>query len=767
MLLAALVGGLVAVPGTAAAAQNPNWTTLRPAQWLSTDSRTPFRTITTGDARVGSWRDGNGEHHISKTYFTYDLTRFKGTTVFTARFSAYETAVGDCAKPRALELWTAKPHGPITWAFQPRELVKAPDPAGSTPCTDPWLVWDLGEIVKNAVAEGRTSLTLVARITRDHQGDVAYGRSLATGPGLEVTFNTPPGTPTGLALENRPCGAETVTASRRPFAGALVSDPDPGGIDGRLAFWPVDTPDQRVEYAVYGGGGSLAGYFPADMVQDGRKFAFAARAEDGHANSEWSAPCVFTADFTAPAHAPTVTSAVYREDAGPPGDGGEGVPGEFTFDAAGDEDVVAFEYSGHAVGYGRVSADRPGGSARITTTPTTDGPVSIEVSGVDRAGNRSPVRSYRYWIRTTAPAMRMPLFELGVPADVVLTANQDGATAFVYRLDDGPEQTVPVGADRTGRVTLTFLAGQSEHPFEVWTVDAGGFKSGITDWDIRVEQYEPMVTTDAYEPAVGDRVVVTATPWRDRPDVVAYVFQVREGAEVTVPVDANGGATYEYTVVAPGFHLARAASVNGAGIRSGWGEDWFDATAPAPTATSTDYPTGQEAGGPGVEGSFTFSSPHLPVASFRYRFNGGEEHTVAAGPDGTATVRWTPKAPGPAGLRVVGVSASGFDTEPRYHSFAVKALPPTLTSPQYPEGGPSTGKVGEPIEFVATPNVAGSHEVVWSVGFGEFVASVGPDGKARFTHVPQSQGNLVVQVSSRTPDGTVSGTAYKGFYVSP
>ncbi|CAL9555366.1 hypothetical protein SUDANB95_04484 [Actinosynnema sp. ALI-1.44] len=32
----------------------------------------------------------------------------------------------------------------------------------------------------------------------------------------------------------------------------------------------------------------------------------------------------------------------------------------------------------------------------ITTTPATDGPVSIEVSGVDRAGNRSPARSYRY-----------------------------------------------------------------------------------------------------------------------------------------------------------------------------------------------------------------------------------------------------------------------------------------------------------------------------------------------------------------------------------
>ncbi|XVV06303.1 hypothetical protein ACQPW3_13305 [Actinosynnema sp. CA-248983] len=769
LVTAALIGGLVAVPGTAAAAQNPNWTTLRPTQWLSTDARTPFRAITTGDARVGTWRDDSGKHHLSKTYFTFDLSRFKGTTVFTARLSAYETSVNDCATPRALELWTTKPQSTITWAFQPRELVKAPDPASGTPCANPWLVWDLGEIVKNAVAEGSTSLTLVARINRDHQGDLARGRSLATNPGLEVTFNTPPGTPTDLTLDGSPCGEPITTRSRQPFASARVSDADPGGIDGRLAFWPVDAPDQRVEHAAYGGGGSVFGYFPAGMVQDGRQFAFAARAEDGHANSEWSAPCVFTADFTAPANAPNVTSTVYRENNGPPGDGGEGVPGDFTFDAGGDEDVVAFEYSGHAVGYGRVNADRPGGSATITTTPTTDGPVSIEVSGVDRAGNRSPARSYRYWIRTTAPYLRMPIFELGVPADVVFTATQAGATTFVYTLHDGPEQTVPVGPDGTGKATFTFYAGQDRHPFKVWTVDASGFKSGITDWNIDVRQYEPLVYVDRWNPAVGDRVVVTASPWYDRPGVVAYVFQVGDGEEVTVPVDANGEARYEHTVTAPGYHRVRAASVNAAGIRSGWGEDYFEATAPTPTVTSAEYPGGAETGGPGVEGSFTFSSPRVPVAAFRYRFSGGEEQTVAAGPDGTATVRWTPKSPGGHGVQVVGVSASGWTTDTKYHSFAVKALPPTLTSPQYPEGGPSTGKVGQPIEFVATPNVAGSHEVVWRDinSSAEQVVPVGADGTARFTHTPQFPGNLVIVLFSRTPDGTVSGTAYQGFSVSP
>ncbi|MEU7526389.1 hypothetical protein AB0A74_11675 [Saccharothrix sp. NPDC042600] len=769
-MTAALIGGLVAVPGTAAAAQDPNWTSLRPSRWLTTDARTPFRAITTGDARVGAWRDDSGQPHLGKSYFTFDLSRLRGTAVFTARLSAYEKSVNDCATPRALELWTTRPQDTITWAFQPRELVKAPDPAGSAPCANPWLVWDLDRIVRDAVAEGRTSLTLVARINRDHQGDVAHGRSLATDPALEVTFNTPPGTPTDLRVDQRPCGEPIVTASRQPSVSARVSDPDPGGVDARLAFWPVDAPDQRVEQTVYAGGGHAFGHFPADMVRDGRQFAFAARAEDGRANSEWSAPCLVTADFTAPANAPTVTSTVYREDAGPPGDGGEGVQGDFTFGAGGDEDVVAFEYSGHAVGSGRVAADRPGGSATITTTPATDGPVSIEVSGVDRAGNRSPARSYRYWIRTTAPFVQMPIFQLGVPADVVLTANQTGATAFVYTLDNGPEQTVPVGADGTGRATFTFYAGQSEHPFKVWTVDASGFKSGVTDWEIDVPQYEPEVwISGPYPVVVGDRVVVQARTFRTRPGgITAYVFQVRDGDEVTVPVGADGVAHYEYAVTAPGFHLARAASVNAAGVRSGWGEDYFDATAPAPTVTSAQYPGGAETGGPGVAGAFTFTSAGVPVAAFRYRFSGGGEQTVAAGPDGTAAVRWTPRAPGHGGVQVVGVSAAGWTTESAYHGFVVKALPPTVTSPQYPDGGPATGRVGEPVEFVVTPNLPGSHEVLWSIGYGaERVAPVGADGTARFTHTPQSQGQLVVVVSSRTPDGTVSGQGSRIFYVSP
>ncbi|NUT94796.1 MAG: hypothetical protein HOY78_22525 [Saccharothrix sp.] len=490
------------------------------------------------------------------------------------------------------------------------------------------------------------------RIARDFQGSVSHGRSVWPDPGLEVAFDSPPDTPEYLVVDGRSCAEPIITTSPRPWVSAALSDPDGTG-----------------------------GYFPEDMVRDGGQYAFAARADDGHLTSEWSEPCVITADFTSPANAPGVTSAVYRENAGPPGDGGDGVPGDFTFSADGDQDVVAFQYHGTGIGEARVEADRPGGSATVTVTPTSDGPNSIEVAGVDRAGHRSPVRSYRFWVRTTAPRVKMPIFEVGVPRDVVFTATQEGATAFWYTLDDGEAQQVSVGADGTARATFLFYAAPSDyHVLKVWTVNGTGFRSGVNDRPFNVVQHEPIVSVDRNDVVVGEKVVVTAEPLYPREGVHSYVFQVDDGPEVIVPVAADGSARYEHTTTAAGWHRVRAASVNWSYVRSWWDYDDFTVIAPGPTVSSADYPSGGESGGPGVTGTFTFApSPRLPVEEYRYEFDDGQQGKVLAGPDGTVSVRWTPRTSGHHWVRVVGVTPTGAETEGVSYSFAVKSLSPTGT----------------------------------------------------------------------------------------
>lgn len=186
----------------------------------------------------------------------------------------------------------------------------------------------------------------------------------------------------------------------------MIADPDGTPVEARFAFWQVSAPEQRREvFPVPATTGHASAPVPADLLRDGGAYAWAVRGEDGFTTSEWSRPCLLTADHTAPDVAPEVTSPVYRENGGPPGDGGQGVPGDFTFTANGVADVVAFEYHGIGLPHGLVDADRPGGSATVSLTPTADGPVSVSVAGVDRAGNRSPERTYRFWARTTAPSI--------------------------------------------------------------------------------------------------------------------------------------------------------------------------------------------------------------------------------------------------------------------------------------------------------------------------------------------------------------------------
>ncbi|MFS8097330.1 hypothetical protein LFM09_09325 [Lentzea alba] len=748
-------------PGTANAAQPPSWATVTPSTWVTTDSKQPHRSITTGDARVGAWRDD--KHHIGKSYFTFDISRFKGTQLFTASLRTPEKAANDCTKPRATQLWVVKPQEKITWAHQPWEITKV-EQFPNEDCISPWLGWNVAEPIKKALERGKTEITFVLRIEERFQGKTEYGRTYDPAASITASFNTPPGTPTDLTIANQKCdGTPIYFYDRQPQVTAIAHDADGVyGLEGRLAFWPVNAPEQRVESGlIWAGGGYISSWFPAGMVQDGGTYAFAARGEDGTANSEWSAPCQFTADLTPPATAPAISSTTYRENAGPPGDGGEGLPGDFTFDAKGDKDIIAFAYDGIGV-YGRVDADAPGGKATIAVTPTSDGPMYISVRGIDKAGHVSPAMDYRYWVRTTAPYMTHPYFEIGEPREIEFTANQDGATRFVYQLDAGPEQSLPVGEDGKARTTFVFPEpGQDRHEFKLWTVNGTGVKSGVTDNTLFVNQAQPWIDVEPWWGPIGLKRTFTVTP--NRENVVSYVYKIADEPEKQVPADADGSLTFEYTPEQKGDFPVLVASVNAKGIRSGWGESSFLAEAPAPNVTSAEYPEYGETGAPGLTGTFKFTS-QLPIVTYKYRWNDGPEQTTT-----DAQVQWTPTRPGYYYLSVFGVTASGVETERRSYSFRVKAFPPTLTSPQYPEGGPVTARPNQPIEFVVTPNLPGSHEVLLNFHWGGTpqVLPVGEDGKARFTHTVTSSQSFYVTVSSRTPNGLESGSIERGFHVPP
>ena len=88
--------------------------------------------------------------------------------------------------------------------------------------------------------------------------------------------------------------------------------------------------------------------------------------------------------------------------------------------------------------------------------------------------------------------------------------------------------------------------------------------------------------------------------------------------------------------------------------------------------TSEDYPYGQPGGGPGIPGTFHFTSEMANVVEYRYYpLDGGPEQRVAAGPDGSASAVLTPVRAGIHSLLVLAVNADGLVSGEGDYTFRV------------------------------------------------------------------------------------------------
>jgi hypothetical protein len=132
-------------------------------------------------------------------------------------------------------------------------------------------------------------------------------------------------------------------------------------------------------------------------------------------------------------------------------------------------------------------------------------------------------------------------------------------------------------------------------------------------------------------------------------------------------------ATYTWRV--------RGCDVEGCGHWSGWFTVTTDTVNPdAPTVTSTDYPSGQYAGGPGVPGVFHFgTNGSTDVTGFLWSLDREPPGTsVAVGADGTADVTVTPETDFSHRLYVQSVDAAGNVSDVVTYSFLVTPPPNTV-----------------------------------------------------------------------------------------
>ncbi|MFJ4099989.1 CBM96 family carbohydrate-binding protein [Amycolatopsis japonica] len=222
-------------------------------------------------------------------------------------------------------------------------------------------------------------------------------------------------------------------------------------------------------------------------------------------------------------------------------------------------------------------------------------------------------------------------------------------------------------------------------------------------------------------------------------------------AEAYVDAGSLADGTYAWEVYAQDSWGAKSST-------TGTCRFTVDRTNPnAPAVTSSTYPADTEGGGVGVAGDFTFS-PNGSTDVVRYDYNfGGETREIAAGPDGTATVSFTPTANGWQSVLVRAWDRAGNLSLSTYHSFIVKETRPTVTSDRYPPQGGPDGGIGVPGVFrfaPAAPNVV-AYDYRLNDGASATVTA-GQDGVAEVTITPATGGEHVLFVRSTDASGVKS-----------
>ncbi|UOX86015.1 hypothetical protein MUY14_30135 [Amycolatopsis sp. FBCC-B4732] len=762
---ALLVAGTTVV--TAAPASATILTSISSTSWSYTDSAQPKKSFVNpaGNAPVGAKVTADGKKHVSKSYFTFDLTGLRGAKVLSAQLWGREATVADCSAPRATELWVTAPSAkPPTWENQPAELSKLPGPGSLDVCPSDYLDWAAAPTLQQAIDAGRTSLTLVLRLPDGQQHNPRFGRTQQPSLTISLEKNQAPAAATNLTTRGKACAESPTVGLGDTRLSAVVTDPDSYQVGAEFAWWPAGHPDQRqtTELGKYWTPGyPLWTELGQDRLADGVTYDWQVRGTDELTAGPWSGTCRFTTDFTPPTTAPLVTSTDFPGDTAPAG--GVGVPGAFTFDARGDQDVVRFAV-GESVPPQYVTADKPGGTATYTFTPRTDGPQRLLVRGVDAGGNSTPSTTYRFWVGSNGPSMACAPAQafLGETRQCTFSPHgTDGATEYLYRIDGGPEATLPAGPDGTASFTITPTDAAKGYRVEVRARMTNGNLSADRTTQIAVDRGLPVIDAPpslmAGQPAV---FTLHAT----LPGSATFTYDWDYGTPVTIPVGPDGTAQVTITPAEQGQHWLHAHTTTAAGLVSAQDEVNVTAVTNGPKVTSAEYPEYAVGGYVTTPGTFTFSSPLPGAVSFTYRLQGAEPATIPAGPDGTASAVLTPLTASSQYLETTTTFADGTVSAGSYYWFSPRSAAPPLTC-----DGSGSLRPGQVVHCTLTPVQPGLASYGYSVDSGPAV-TVGPgaDGTAAFEFtVPADRTQYVLRLEawSANAAGLRTDTSYTAYWV--
>jgi hypothetical protein len=598
-----LAAGLaVLTPVSASAA--PHLQTPPSVQIGYTDLAHPFTPygVTNRGLPLGAWRDDNtGRVHVSRVYATFDVASLAGKPIIGGTVTIQEVTAGDCTK-RAIEIWQTRPISQTpSWIGAPRGLRKLDEITTADHCPA-FISFDVSTAVRDAIDHRQQRITFELRVPFRHEFDTAYGRWLSTGTqvGLSVEYNSPPTlTVGGLSDAGFPCVQSAPFPARGYRAGLLqaqANDPDPEDL-GFLDY----------EFAVWPTATPAARTVLRD---DNRSVVGGVNIPNGvlvdGRTYSWqvrvsdgadTSPWSAVCSFVNDQTRPAAPTVTSANY--PPSANGPvpiGEPGTFTF-AATDSDTVGFQYGWEMLGV--IGGCETKEFGRVACTDPFSVPGTVRA---DRPGGTATV--------TVNPP--------GPPRGRLLVRSIDSAGQI------SPEVAYEVFVRFDGAPTIIQVGDQPrwDKPITLRFSPYPGI-TGTTGYEYRINGFEPHTVAAGPDGAA----TITFSP----PNLFYVTVEVRSKS-------ANGwiSPNNSWQVFFP----------PGAGVSS----DIYLAN-------------GLPGGGVGVTGTFTFTPPggwtEIRGYEYSFPFDGTDPVFVPAGPDGTATVTWTPEASGFVEMDVRGIRPDG------------------------------------------------------------------------------------------------------------
>ncbi|BCJ59679.1 hypothetical protein Jiend_31010 [Micromonospora endophytica] len=235
--------------------------------------------------------------------------------------------------------------------------------------------------------------------------------------------------------------------------------------------------------------------------------------------------------------------------------------------------------------------------------------------------------------------------------------------------------TGSVAAHPDGTADLTWTAIHHEiNNLTVRSVSADGTVSARRYIGYEVDGASPQVGYSGGLGWVEPATFVARTRMVNPTEYVVVVNSDHANPLILTPA-ADGTASFPLLPTVKGSHYISVFARNAAGVQTRTSVTLWSRSN-RPHVTSTAFPT--KGVGRVWPGTFTFAAGMPDSTTFRYRINSEPTVTVPVGPDGTATVSWTPPAVGSYQLRVDSVASNGTLSSVNEYDFTIENRPLTL-----------------------------------------------------------------------------------------